>query len=298
MNAANRVQGEHKQYDRNHKGSVLELWLSSKKSAHQIEVKSVFQMPFFNEIFLKFHYDIKLSGSDVHIWLFSLDMKSDLLNTSLLTLSADEQDRAKKFKFDIDRDRYVTGRFFLRQCLSRYLQIPSNVLRFNYGPTGKPALKKEFNEDGIEFNLAHSDNLALLAITKAGVIGADIELLRPIPNMVELIKEFSSFEEFKIFQTLPTEYRVDAFFRLWTRKEAFLKATGDGIGHLLRKISMSFSQNEQIDIIKIDGCISDTKMWRLHDLSITGYFGAAIAVKSLKPINVFLYRSNIEQLTC
>jgi 4'-phosphopantetheinyl transferase len=227
--------------------------------------------------------NISLNDSDVHVWVCSLDNPSAFSPTAWSTLSTEERNRAKKFKFNLHRNRYITGHVFLRECLARYTERRPHILQFTYGPFGKPTLTEDLDHARIHFNLAHSENLALLAITRAAAIGADIENIRPLPDMDSLVERFFSARESALFQEMPANRRRIAFFNLWTRKEAFLKATGEGIGQRLNKIEVSFEPGKPAKVHRIDDDVQEAEKWQLHDLPIVEGFAAAIALKSSIP---------------
>jgi 4'-phosphopantetheinyl transferase len=133
-------------------------------------------------------------------------------------------------------------------------------------------------KQGIGFNLAHTDNLALLAVRAGGEIGVDVEQVRPIPDMEELVARFFSANENALFKTLPVKLRGAAFFNLWTRKEAWLKATGEGIASSLRSVEVSFLPGEPACLVRIEGKPEEPGRWRLEDLKPAPGFAAAVAI--------------------
>jgi 4'-phosphopantetheinyl transferase len=183
---------------------------------------------------------LRLEDSEVHVWAFVLDVTPETLKALAPILSQTELERAARFHFDTHRNRFVVGRAVLRSLLGRYLQTQPATLEFVYGAHGKPALAGALANSGWQFNLAHSENLALLAVTRGGSIGVDVEYLRALPDADQLVARFFSAREQFAFKRLPAAQKTAAFFNLWTRKEAWLKATGDGIGHLLNQVEVSF----------------------------------------------------------
>src|SRR5262249_4694628 len=116
----------------------------------------------------------------VHVWATNLDVSATALQASAQMLSSNESERASRFHFERDRNRYIAGRGLLRTVLGKYLHMPSAEVPLVYGPNGKPLLQTDINRPTIHFNLAHSQNLALLAVTYAGQIGIDVEAVRPL----------------------------------------------------------------------------------------------------------------------
>ncbi|HEV2393476.1 MAG TPA: 4'-phosphopantetheinyl transferase superfamily protein [Verrucomicrobiae bacterium] len=166
-------------------------------------------------------------------------------------MSDDEIQRAGRFHFEQHRNRFIAGRGLLRAVLARYLCAAPKQIKFAYGTNGKPCLAKSTGGDNLEFNLAHSEDVALLAVTRTFPVGIDVERIRPMPDAAELVARFFSPRESAIFRGLPSEEQSSAFFSLWTRKEALLKATGEGIGHLLNQVEVSFLPGEPVRIIRM-----------------------------------------------
>jgi len=222
----------------------------------------------------------RLSPADVHVWTISLDVASAVLDAFAAILSSSELERAQQFRSGQPRNRFIAGRAQMRTLLSRYLQTEPAKLEFGYGSGGKPFLSGAFAENGLNFNLTHSDNLALLAVTRAGMIGADIERIRPLTDADRLVDRFFSERESAAFHKLPAEQKPVAFFNLWTRKEAWLKATGAGIGHLLNAVEPSFLPGEAVRFISLPVDAQPMAPWMLHDLQPAPDFIAAMAVRA------------------
>src|SRR5437879_4078669 len=132
-----------------------------------------------------------LTGMDVHLWAAPLDLPAASLAAFASTLSPDEQARAARFHFDRDRGRFISGRGFLRAVLGRYLQTDPSQLKFAYSPRGKPTLAAPPGNE-LHFNLAHSDGLALVAVTRVCPVGVDVERIRPLRDAEGIIERFFS----------------------------------------------------------------------------------------------------------
>ena len=169
------------------------------------------------------------------------------------------------------RRRYIVAHGVVRKLLGGCLQRSAKELEFEFSTRGKPRLK---NAD-VEFNLAHSDELGLLAVTRGTVVGVDVERIRPMPDGLDIAKRFFSAREVADFEPVVAEARDRAFFNLWTRKEAWLKATGDGIAESLSKVEFTFREGETVRVIAIGGDVNAAKQWSLFALEpTTGYTGA------------------------
>ena len=168
-------------------------------------------------------------GNEIHVWQASLDRAIDAVGRLEPALSPDEKARADRFHFMNDRNRFVVARGVLRELLGRYLQQSPESLAFSYGPHGKPALSGEYASSGLWFNLSHSAGLAVYAIARERNLGIDVEHIRPESAGDGIAERYFSAREVSDLRTLPPEAKVEGFFHCWTRKEAYLKATGMGL---------------------------------------------------------------------
>jgi 4'-phosphopantetheinyl transferase len=173
--------------------------------------------------------DLRLMSDEVHIWLGMLDRHEAATNAHLQTLAGDEIARAGRFHFDHDRKRFITRRGALRTIMGQYLGMDKRDVMFEYGKHGKPAVAGACNRENIRFSIAHSAGVALMAFARSHDIGIDIERIRPVPEMDGVVERFFSAGEKAHIRGLPLHERREAFFRVWTRKEAFVKATGEGL---------------------------------------------------------------------
>jgi 4'-phosphopantetheinyl transferase len=219
-----------------------------------------------------------LGPTDVHVWAAALDLPSHEIEDLSSILSDAERDRAERFRFARHRNRFIAGRGLLRTVLGEYLTCAPEQLEFSYGPFGKPSLRGSSARGGLQFNLAHSEDLALLAVTRAGAIGVDVERVRVLEDFKELVNRFFSPSENARFGRLLMEQRPAAFFNLWTRKEAWLKATGEGIGQYLNGVEVSFLPEEAPRLLQIPSQLGPDRPWCLHHLAPAEGFVAALAV--------------------
>jgi len=179
--------------------------------------------------------------------------------------------------FETHRNRFITARAVLRSLLANYLDCAPEDLQFDYGANGKPALAGRLADSGLFFNLAHSEDLALIAVTRLGPIGVDIEQIRPISDVDELVGRFFSPRENALFQSVPADQKNIAFFNLWTRKEAWLKATGEGIAHSLSRIEVTFLPGEPASLLALPETSRSNSGWVLRELlPAPGFVGAIV----------------------
>jgi 4'-phosphopantetheinyl transferase len=225
---------------------------------------------------------LSLGASDVHVWAAHLDPDPDALARLANILSTEEQARASRFRFERHRNRFITARAVLRSLVATYLDCAPDELQFEYGPNGKPALATPFAESGLSFNLAHSEDLALVAVTQLGPIGVDVEKIRPVSDADKLVARFFSPRETALFQSLPAAEKNDAFFNLWTRKEAWLKATGEGIAHSLNRVEVTFLPNEPARLVALPESAGPGEAWILRELLPAPGFAGAVALPNLQ----------------
>lgn len=211
------------------------------------------------------------------MWRTELLQPDDVLDNFWSTLEADETDRANRFHFDKHRRAFVVGRGFLRDVLSRYLHAKPESLRFSYGAYGKPSLAGEYKNTRLRFNMSHSHNLALLAITEDNQIGVDVEYMRVDFATTDIAQRFFSRAEVATFNTLAEEERVAAFFRCWTRKEAFIKATGKGLSQSLDGFDVTVAPGVAAELLRVDQ--EDAARWFLTDIDAGREYAAALAVE-------------------
>ena len=218
-----------------------------------------------------------LEPGEVHVWRLELVQPDDVLDTFWTTLEADETQRANRFHFEKHRRAFVVGRGFLRDVLSDYVNAKPESLRFSYGAYGKPALNGEHKNARLRFNMSHSHNLALLAITEDNQIGVDVEYMRADFASADIAQRFFSRAEVATFNSLADEERVAAFFRCWTRKEAFIKATGKGLSQSLDGFDVTLAPGVAAELLRVDQ--EDATRWFLSDIDVGSEYAAALAVE-------------------
>lgn len=233
---------------------------------------------------------LELAKQSVHIWQTRLDWSPTHLHQFTQTLSPDEQARANRFRFERDRHWFIAGRGILRLLLSRYLDISPGQLRFTYSSHGKPALANLESQSNLSlnlsFNLSHSQGLALYGITCDRQIGIDIEHIRAIQDMEQLAQRFFLPSESALIHACPSEQQQHLFFHLWTCKEAYLKATGEGITGL-KRVEIALKPGGSIAIPQVNTIPQENNSpdnnpavaWTLMQLTIDPAYAAAIAVE-------------------
>jgi 4'-phosphopantetheinyl transferase len=191
-------------------------------------------------------------------------------------LSLDEKARAAQFRFDHLRDRYVIARGALRALFGSYLNITPASVQFEYGSNGKPALAAP---ESIHFNVSHSAGLAVFAFTRGCELGIDLEQIHPIREMENIANRFFCSEEAVELMALSAKQREHAFFLCWTRKEAYIKGTGDGFSVPLNNIRVTLQPGQPAQFVHLARDTNAAKEWMLHDLQLTSDFAAALAYR-------------------
>jgi 4'-phosphopantetheinyl transferase len=200
--------------------------------------------------------------AEVHLWRTGLDLPDDCVADLRQLLSPDEQLRADRFRFERDRRRYVTGRGSLRRLLGRCVGEEPGRLRFHYGAMGKPLAVEGAPQ--LRFNLSHSQGLALYAVACGRELGVDIEALRPLADAENIARRFFSASESAALRRLPEPQRIAGFFNCWTRKEAWLKAVGDGLSRPLSDVDVSLVPGEPARILRVQDDPEGAGRWSLY----------------------------------
>ena len=221
-----------------------------------------------------------LSEDEIHIWAACIDVAPTVSAALAVSLSEEERTRANRFRFRQHQSRFIAGRGLLRAIVSHYLQIEPARVEFKYNSEGKPELTRPFDGSGIHFNLTHSEDLVLIAVTTIGPVGIDVERVRVNKDAKELVNWFCSPRERELFETLAAQEKQLAFFNLWTRKEALLKATGEGIAQLLSQVEVTFRPGEPARFIAVSGDSERGSRWSVYNLSPAPHFVAAVVIQT------------------
>ncbi len=188
-----------------------------------------------------------LAPDETHVWQTTLTASSEVVSLLQQTLSPDEQARAAGFKFDRDRHRYRVAHGVMRHILANYVNCAPSEFQFETNAYGKPHLAGPSNATHLRFNLSHSHDVAVIAIAHDEV-GIDIEQMRPLDDLLKIARQFFLADEAEALQRLPPEVQLPAFYRVWTRKEAYLKAIGTGLTTRLDGIHVRPSERMSVGI--------------------------------------------------
>ena len=222
--------------------------------------------------------EISLGADDVHVWMSTLEFDDDTISRLSLWLSDDERQRADRFRHQRHRDKFIAGRAMMRGVLSRYVDRLPATIEFEYLPHGKPQLAAAQREVGLEFNLSHSGNIALCAVTGGTTVGVDVEHMRELRDMQGLANRFFSTAEAEQLQDEREDERLASFFRCWTRKEAYVKAIGQGITCPLDSFAVSLSAGDPPRLVHIDQDASIASKWSMVTINPADHYVGALAV--------------------
>ena len=222
---------------------------------------------------------LRLSKRDVHLWRVALEQPQRLVQKLSGMLSGDEREKAERFHFERHQRRYTVARGMLRMILSYYLELAPQDLRFHYGLRGKPELADGLGDGSLRFNVSHSHELALYAFTRDREIGVDVEYLRPMPDAEPIAARFFSPAEHSELCRLPTNQKQLGFFNGWTRKEAYIKALGDGLYYALDRFQVSLTPEEPPRLIVVEDDPGQAARWSLQALTPAEGYVAALAVE-------------------
>ncbi len=171
----------------------------------------------------------RLPDNEVHIWLNYLNVHEARIKHLYPLLSDSEKERSERFKFYKHRKAFIASHGFMHTILSYYINSSANEIKFSQAEHGKPSLIKSQNPDNIQFNLSHSNNIAMLAVCKHNSLGIDVEYAERKTDWAGISKRFFTPNEQALLFKLNKDEQKKAFFQIWTRKEAHMKVTGKGL---------------------------------------------------------------------
>lgn len=236
---------------------------------------------------------MQLLENSVHIWTIHLtENKRDLPEYDSI-LSPTETKRARSFRGDYDREFYTLARGGLRLILSEYLGLPAKDIKLSCDRYGKPKITGKM-EQGLEFNLSHSGDYALYAVTKNTPVGIDIEKIRARnpAYYVRLANRFFSESEANVIRNAPINEVTSMFFSCWTRKEAYVKQHGLGLRLPLRNFTVNVDYRKQARLESTPWHPTDVEVTRIYDLQVASGYCAAYSIASTKSISVKQYTRN------
>jgi len=222
---------------------------------------------------------LRIAEPEAHIWKVDFSCESSVSCDSVL--SPDEHERAARFHFENDRRRFKIAHDSLREILARYLNLPAAELTFGQTHYGKPFLINP-EASGLLFNMSHSEDLAVIAVAREREVGIDVEFMRADFATNEVAEHFFSVAEIYTLSGLDPHQRTRAFFDCWTRKEAYVKARGEGLSMPLDVFDVSLAPDSPAALLRNRKDESETLRWILSDIALPANYVGALAIE-VKP---------------
>lgn len=215
-----------------------------------------------------------------------LDSEPNAVRDAEALLSDDERKRADRFAFDRDRNRFIFARAGLRKLLAARLGTQPKSVELSYGPHGKPALAPEFSHEDLRFNTSHSEDVAVYALSQGRDIGVDVEAVRLIPDSDDIATHCFSTRENEAYRGLDAGDKIEGFFNCWTRKEAFIKALGDGLYYPLDSFDVSLEPGDPTKMLRMGSICGYHRGWQLYSFTpVSGYVGAVVIESPARSAN-------------
>lgn len=219
-----------------------------------------------------------LVPAQLHLMVASLDDLAKNHERATSVINAEERVRADRFINPTHGENFRLVRGVLRQCLAEYLELPAQAIRFDTNQYGKPEVAADQNQRAVHFNLTHSHRMAAFSFSLGNCVGVDIEFIKPLKNMTGLAHHVCSPKEMEEFLALAPAQQQDAFFRLWTRKEAFIKAKGQGLSMGLRSIYIGFDTTRSLHPVQYRG--EWLQRWLIKDLACDAGYKLAVSTET------------------
>jgi 4'-phosphopantetheinyl transferase len=220
-----------------------------------------------------------LLTDDIHVWCALLDVPAESVQLLVQTLDPEERMRASRFYFEQDRSQFIVRHGLLRKILASYMNIEPDKLQFRYTTNGKPYLVQKFQDQELQFNLAHSNEIALYALTLDRRIGIDVEHIYNFVETDQLANRVLSRQEKAESRRYPPNEKLELLFRYWTCKEAYVKATGEGLALPLKDIYLSLTPGSIAKLGSVKRNVQLASRWSLQELHPVPGFAAALVVE-------------------
>jgi len=220
-----------------------------------------------------------LGGDEVQVWLAAVPADEAYLTAMAGLLGPDERARAERFTAAGARRQYVLGRAVLRQLLGYCLDVGPETLEFGSTPRGKPFLTFPCGVLDLRFNLSHTRSLVAIALARGREVGADIERTDDVTDMSPLAARIFSPRDHLVWSGLPAAHRREAFFNAWTRKEAYLKATGEGLTDDLPAIRVTFVPGKEPEWVGLPGGPEDERKWLISGIPLPPDYAGAVVIE-------------------
>jgi 4'-phosphopantetheinyl transferase len=231
---------------------------------------------------------IRIGAGDIHLWRAWADSLSASPDPLKRFLSKEEMERANRFRLNRDRDRFILRRGLLRKLLGEYLERDPIQLNLCYGSHGKPYLPEGAEQSPLRFNLTHSSGLTVLAFTWQRELGGDSERIDSRVAQEQIPEQFFSPAEVVALRSMPLQWQSQAFFLAWTRKEAFIKATGEGLSRGLEKFTVSLRPDKPARLLWVEGQEEERQRWSMMSfIPGPGFAGALVVEGPVRSIHAY-----------
>jgi 4'-phosphopantetheinyl transferase len=232
---------------------------------------------------------IRLAQNAVHIWCADLAAANLDYDNLAEVLQTDELDRARRYRFDKDRRRFIAGRAFLRYILGGYLDLKAEQLHFSYNRNGKPALTTHAQGTDLTFNTSHSHGVAIYAVARSQEVGIDIEYIASDLNYESIAEHIFSVQENLALHAFAEDTRRSAFYAFWTRREAYIKARGLSIASPMPgEFSVAWPVDQSVKSLVLQEPTGDVTTWSFHKLDFGPSYAATLAVAGTEHLLIFM----------
>jgi 4'-phosphopantetheinyl transferase len=224
-----------------------------------------------------------LNPDEVHVWIFDLTHQQISTTYLIQFLSQEEQRKANSYKFDGDKQLFLARRGILRKLIARYIGLDEADIRYSENPYGKIFIPGH----RLNFNISHSQKKIALAFTLNKDIGVDIEQVRPLPDFPQLVDRWVSKKEKDGLLQLPIASQLEAFFHVWTQKEAFIKTEGKGLVDSLQDFSVSVDPTKPAKLIENKN--SNSNIWKIESFIPEPNWRVAVCIKAKRKQKVLWF---------
>lgn len=225
-----------------------------------------------------------INENEVHVWYYFLDLSDQGVDFFYNLLSEEEKKEINKIKVPVVRNRRVISKAIVKNIISMYLGLNIHKIKFSYNQFGKPVLSEDINFPGLNFNISHSGSLGMIALVKNNQIGIDLEQIIELADLDDIISLCFSKHEQHLFNSLSGLEKTKLFYKIWTGKEAFIKAIGKGFSFPLQNITFTLNNNKEIRISEISGLKENLHNWYVYNSNPRQDYTSAIVVN----LNSFL----------
>jgi 4'-phosphopantetheinyl transferase len=232
---------------------------------------------------------MRITSDDTHVWLLSCRQPRAALDDLFATLDEEERGRANRYRFEYDRDRFIASRGAVRQVLAGYLHCASSEVGFDLAEHGKPRLA-ERHATSLRFNVSTSHDWAMLAVTLGREVGIDVERIDSKRADTGIASRYFAPGEVRALEAMGEDEWLYGFFNCWTRKEAFVKATGEGLSRPLDSFEVSLASGQPGSLIRVQGRGEPAQGWRMANLAeVPGYASALVVTGPIGELHSLMW---------